>query len=632
MIKFFKNIQIFLKFVNFYRRFIARFFQLSTLLLDRLKKMQAKIKKEFFLLIEKAKQIFDLLRNVFQYVLILTHFDSKFLIKLKTNAFDYEIVDIISQLQFDEQWRLVAFFSRKMIFAEMNYETHDQKLLIIVECFKHWRHYFKKNYHTMKVFIDHNNLKDFMNVKTLNERQIKWAMRLISFDFIIKHRFEEINFVDDSSRRFDYHDVNTKIIRFLLVLQTKLRIVVFLHIQFSNVRAIIVTLSAKISRIVFDENEISRSKIAIFVSISVLSEKRRECDELTQCVSRAIIAILLENEIFYENNFEFILNLIKILQKKNVFVQTRLKNIETSNKRQRDIFVKSDYILKNDFLKFRERYYVFEKKFLRIKLLKRHHDDILTNYFDVKKTIELFNKKYYWSKMIKYVKFYIKTCNICQRTMTFKHFSYDDLQSFFLFQNLWQKIIMNFITNFSFNKRSNNVYDSVLVIINRYIKMTLYIFVTKKIIAIELTNIIFDQMMLKYDASKDVVSNREFVFTSAYWTNICYHMKMKRRLNIVFHSQIDDQTKRQNQNLKHFLRVFCFEKQIEWIKFLLLIEFVYQNSVQFIIECSLFFCMYDYNSEIRYESKDDIIMKEVLVVTKRVKEQHEYRQKLIEKW
>ncbi len=60
-------------------------------------------------------------------------------------------------------------------------------------------------------------------------------------------------------------------------------------------------------------------------------------------------------------------------------------------------------------------------------------------------------------------------------------------------------------------------------------------------------------------------------------------------------------------------------------------EFVYQNSVQFIIECNLFFCMYDYNFEIRYESKDDIIMKKMLVVTKRVKELHEYRQKLIEK-
>jgi hypothetical protein len=161
------------------------------------------------------------------------------------------------------------------------------------------------------------------------------------------------------------------------------------------VRATIVALSAKISRIVSNEDEISRSKVAIFVFISVLSEKRRECDELTQCVSRAIIAILSENEIFYENNFEFILNLIKILQKKNVFVQTRFKNIETSNKRQRDASVKSDYILKNEFLKFRKRYYVFEKEFLKIELLKRHHDDILTNYFDVKKTIELFNKKYH---------------------------------------------------------------------------------------------------------------------------------------------------------------------------------------------------------------------------------------------
>jgi hypothetical protein len=112
-------------------------------------------------------------------------------------------------------------------------------------------------------------------------------------------------------------------------------------------------------------------------------------------VSRAIIAILSENKIFYENNFEFILNLIKILQKKNVFVQTRFKNIETQNKRQRDVFVKLDYILKNDFLKFRKRYYVFEKEFLRIELLKRHYNDILIDHFDVKKTIELFNKKYY---------------------------------------------------------------------------------------------------------------------------------------------------------------------------------------------------------------------------------------------
>jgi hypothetical protein len=284
------------------------------------------------------------------------------------------------------------------------------------------------------------------------------------------------------------------------------------------------------------------------------------------------------------------------------------------------------------FLKFRKRYYVFEKKFLKIDLLKRYHDDILTNHFDVKKTIELFNKKYRWSKMIKYVKFYIKTYDVCQRTKTFKHLFYDDLQSFFLFQDSWQKIIMNFITNFSFNKRLNDVYNFVLVIINRYIKMTFYIFVTKKITIVKLTKIIFDHVMFEYDVSKDVISNREFVFTNAYWTNIYYHMKLKKRLNIVFYSQTNKQIERQNQNLKHFLQIFCFEKQTKWIKYLFLTEFVYQNSVQFIIKCNFFFCMYDYNFKFRYELKNDIIMNEMLVVIKCVKELIKYKQKMIKKW
>jgi hypothetical protein len=41
--------------------------------------------------------------------------------------------------------------------------------------------------------------------------------------------------------------------------------------------------------------------------------------------------------------------------------------------------------------------------------------------------------------------------------------------------------------------------------------------------------------------------------------------------------------------------------------------------------------MYDYNFEIHYESKKDIIMSQIFIVTKRVKKLIEYEQKLIEK-
>ncbi len=71
---------------------------------------------------------------------------------------------------------------------------------------------------------------------------------------------------------------------------------------------------------------------------------------------------------------------------------------------------------------------------------------------------------------------------------------------------------MNLILNFSFNEHLNDVYNFIFMIINRYIKTTFYIFVTKKIMIVELTKIIFDYVIFKYDVSKNVILNKEFVF------------------------------------------------------------------------------------------------------------------------
>ena len=59
-------------------------------------------------------------------------------------------------------WHPVAYYLRKMLPAERNYETHDAELLAIVEGFKTWRHYLEGAAHTILVLTDHNNLKKFM--------------------------------------------------------------------------------------------------------------------------------------------------------------------------------------------------------------------------------------------------------------------------------------------------------------------------------------------------------------------------------------------------------------------------------------------------------------------------------------
>ncbi len=89
---------------------------------------------------------------------------------------------------------------------------------------------------------------------------------------------------------------------------------------------------------------------------------------------------------------------------------------------------------------------------MREKLLKRHHDDLLAKHFDADKISELLDCKYYWKSIIKNVKKYIDTCDICQRVKMKRRLSYDELKSLSRSTDSWKEIIMNFITDLSSSK------------------------------------------------------------------------------------------------------------------------------------------------------------------------------------
>ena len=100
------------------------------------------------------------------------------------------------------QWHPVAFFSRKMIPAETRYETHNGELLAIVEAFKTWRHYLEGCKHEVLVLTDHNNLRRFMDTKSLSSRQVRWAQELSRYHFRIDYRQGKANAAADALSRF----------------------------------------------------------------------------------------------------------------------------------------------------------------------------------------------------------------------------------------------------------------------------------------------------------------------------------------------------------------------------------------------------------------------------------------------
>jgi len=84
--------------------------------------------------------------------------------------------------------------------------------------------------------MNHNNLHEFINIKTLNEQQTQWAVRLAVFDFVIKHRLSKTNLTDVPSRRSDYVEViSENIDRLLPTLQRKLAAMPATMLKFSMI-------------------------------------------------------------------------------------------------------------------------------------------------------------------------------------------------------------------------------------------------------------------------------------------------------------------------------------------------------------------------------------------------------------
>ena len=132
-----KEIQSFLGFCNFYRRFREGFSKIAKPLYQLTEKDQ---KWEFG---TKHQEAFDRLIHKLTHAPILAHYDPKKPITIETDASKYVTVEIISQTGDDSILRPIAYRSKSMSKSEYNYDVHDKELLAIILALEDWRRYIK---------------------------------------------------------------------------------------------------------------------------------------------------------------------------------------------------------------------------------------------------------------------------------------------------------------------------------------------------------------------------------------------------------------------------------------------------------------------------------------------------------
>ncbi|SLM41056.1 gag polymerase env [Lasallia pustulata] len=191
------QLQVFLGFANFFRRFIKNYLRIAAPLLNLLK--MGKNKKEIgvkvrqtnvvpppFPLSKIALEAFKALKEAFTSAPLLRYFDKNKPMRVETDASAFAIGGILTQ-QFEIDghlhWLPFAYYSKKLLDMETRYRTGEQELFATVETMHHWRHYCRGARHPIVVLTDHANLVWFMTTPNLTRRQLKWAEKLAEYKF-----------------------------------------------------------------------------------------------------------------------------------------------------------------------------------------------------------------------------------------------------------------------------------------------------------------------------------------------------------------------------------------------------------------------------------------------------------------
>ena len=154
-----KDIQSFLGFANFYRRFISDYSDI-VVPLTRLTR-----KGTPWNFSDAARKSFETLKSAFTSTPILTHWIPDKPIIVETDASDYALGAILSIETDSGEIHPVAYHSRTFTAPELNYDTHDKELLAIFEAFTNWRHYLEGSTLPIDVVTNHKNLVYFSTTK-----------------------------------------------------------------------------------------------------------------------------------------------------------------------------------------------------------------------------------------------------------------------------------------------------------------------------------------------------------------------------------------------------------------------------------------------------------------------------------
>ena len=106
----------------------------------------------------------------------------------------------------------------------------------------------------------------------------------------------------------------------------------------------------------------------------------------------------------------------------------------------------------------------------------------------------------------------------------------------------------------------------------------------------------FMEIVKKVDGTPNIiVSYRDPIFTRKFWTELFSCVGTQLAHSSSYHPQYDGETEIVNKCLEWYLRCFVADKQIEWVKWLPLVEWWYNTSFHTSTKMTPFMALFGYH-------------------------------------
>lgn len=579
-----KQVQGFIGLANYYRRFIQGFSKIAAPMTNATKKDRE------FQWTPECQQAFDEIKQRVTSAPVLAMFDPDKPTELETDASDFAVAGQIGQR--DEQGRLrpVAFFSRKLHGAELNYPIYDKEFMAIVLCFEEFRHYLQGGKHKTKVYTDHKNISYFATTQQLSKRQLRYAETLAEFDFEIIHRKgSENGRADAMSRRPDY-DTGQPIIKG----------------QVLRMR---------------DDGIYEQMELGAMVRLPFPKHKRRDPGSTGPTQNSGSSEVPTQDTPGASLPTQ---NSISVALPKPTSTSSPAT---TQGRAGSPLPTQKRTSPKEPTPTTKE---IPEER--RDEFFKKIHEDEFAGHQGNKKTYERAKRYGHYPGMRRDIERRVKNCHECRLAKSARHKPYGELQPLQVPQRPWSSIAFDHITKLPESKipGSEDSYDSIFVITDRFTKYGYFIPYKEASDATKLAHTFLHVIISQHGLPDEVISDRGTTFTSKFWQAFTALLGVKHKLSTAFHPQTDGQTERLNQTLEQYLRCYVNYDQDNWAELLPAAQFAYNSAYQESTKVSPFFANYGFEPEVNKEPRTGPLAEKAILTVETLQSLHEEMRQQLE--